>query len=65
MLDVKKLKVAELKVELKKRRRGVRGDKEFLIARLKAAMDANVPVSVAVSAAPREPGMGGLDVTAR
>jgi len=61
VLDVKKLKVAELTVELKKRRRGVGGDKDFLIARLTAAMDANVPVSVA----PREPGMGGLVVTAR
>ena len=66
VLDVKKLKVAELKVELRKRGRGVVGNKDVLIARLVAAIEANVPVaSAAVAAAPREPGMGGLDVTAR
>jgi len=66
VLDVKKLKVAELKVELRKQARGVVGNKDVLIARLVATMEANVPVALAaVAAAPREPGMGGLDVTAR
>jgi len=64
---LKKFKVAELKIELRKRGRGVGGNKDVLIARLTEAIEANVPVSVAVAEAPcaQEAGMGGLDVMAR
>jgi hypothetical protein len=59
-----RLPVKELKEELKKRGRSTSGKKEELRARLKEAIELNVPVASG-NEAPRHESMSGLDVTAR
>ena len=59
-----RLPVKELKEELKKRGQSTTGEKEELRARLKEAIELNVPIASG-NEAPCHESMSGLDVTAR
>jgi hypothetical protein len=59
-----RLPVKELKEELKKRGRSTTGKKEELRARLKEAIELNVPIASG-NEPPHHESMSGLDVTAR